>query len=314
MTSQPNRFGRGRTLSRAMRAAEVAQDLAYRGGWPAALARRLGAQGTLRVSEHAFTVSSRRPEAPPLRLAFASDFHAGPLTHRATLARACEVLAQARADVLLLGGDFVSMHARFIDDLAPMLATVPAPLGAFAVLGNHDLWVDDAYVAARLERAGVRVLINRSARLPPPHDDVWLCGLDDPDDGAPDARAAFAGADGVRLVLMHSPDGLTAIGDRPFAVAFCGHTHGGQFVLPGGRSLVVPRGPLSRRYLRAGVFRVDAGSAGAPSAAPREATLRRGERLLLVSRGVGCTLIPFRRGVDPEVHVCALAGSEGGRR
>jgi hypothetical protein len=89
--------------------------------------------------------------APPLRLGFATDFHSGPTTHPAVVERACRILADASPDVLLLAGDFVELHARHIDRLIPMLSAIPAPLGRFAVLGNHDLMGDDAYVAERLE-------------------------------------------------------------------------------------------------------------------------------------------------------------------
>jgi predicted MPP superfamily phosphohydrolase len=90
---------------------------------------------------------------------------------------------------------------------------------------------------------------------------------------------------------MHSPDGLTALGGASFAMAFTGHVHGGQFVLPGGRSLIGVKGPLSQRYLDGGLFEL-----GAP-----------GERILLVSRGIGQGSLPMRFRADPEVHVCNLA-------
>jgi predicted MPP superfamily phosphohydrolase len=303
------RFGRARRLSLGLRAADVALNLLYRGGWAAALARRAGAQGTLRVASHTFRVAAPHgAAAPPLRVAFASDFHAGPTTHPAVIAEACAALAAAEPDLLLLGGDFVSFHARYVDDLAPRLAAVPAPLGTFAVLGNHDLIADDDHIARRLEEHGVRLLTNRNVRLPPPHDHVWLCGLDDAEQGVPDAAGAFAGADGVRIVLMHSPDGLSAIGGRPFAVAFCGHTHGGQIVLPGGAAVIVPQGPLARRYRRAGVFALTR----PPGARRRWADgTRAGDSVMLVSRGVGCTVLPFRRAADPEVHVCTFEWISG---
>ena len=183
----------------------------------------------------------------------------------------------------------MSFHARHVDRLVPMLRAIDAPLGKFAVLGNHDLLADDRYIVARLGDAGVRVLVNESVRLPAPHDDVWICGLDNTEEGIPDGAAAFTGANGIRLVLMHSPDGLRAVGDRSFAAAFCGHTHGGQFWL-GDRALVNFSGPLSRKYLRGGVFHLGAGSGG----------------VLLVSRGIGCGNLPMRKGADPEIHVCTL--------
>ena len=242
------------------------------------------------MSTHALPASLTAWTAPPLRIAFASDLHAGPATHPRLVADACRALADARPDLLLLGGDFVSFHARHVDRLVPLLREIGAPLGKLAVLGNHDLLADDSYIIQRLADAGVRVLVNENARLPAPHDEVWVCGLDNSEEGTPNAEAAFAGADGLRLVLMHSPDGLHAVGERTFAAAFCGHTHGGQFWV-GERALVNFAGPLSRHYLRGGAFPLGAAASGG---------------VLVVSRGVGCGNLPVRRRADPEVHVCTL--------
>jgi hypothetical protein len=95
------------------------------------------------------------------------------------------------------------------------------------------------------------------------------------------------GAEGTRVVLMHSPDGVRAIGDRAFHLALCGHTHGGQVRLPWGPPLIVPRGRLSRRYA-SGRFEL-------------------GARTLLVSHGVGCSGVPVRTFAPPEVHLCLIS-------
>lgn len=286
----PRRFGRALRLSARKRRLERLYDLAYAGGWPSWLARPLGLQGRLRVSRHEFTVRVRGPAPPPLRVAFVSDLHGGPGTHPATIRKACRVLADSRPQLLLLGGDFVSFHARHVDGVLDAIAQVDAPLGRLAVLGNHDLIADDAYLVRRLASIGVRTLVNENVRLGAPWDDVWVCGLDNTEQGTPDGACALAGADGTRLILMHSPDGLSSVGDESFAVAFTGHVHGGQFVLPGGKSLISSKGPLSQRYLYGGVFEL--GTAG--------------ERVLLVSRGVGQGSLPMRFRADPEVHVCDL--------
>jgi predicted MPP superfamily phosphohydrolase len=289
MPDRPHWFGRARHLTPRRRVTEVWYDLVYWGAWPARLARLFGLQGPLGVSSYTLAVSGTQRTAAPIRVAFASDLHAGPATYPGLITEACRALADAKPDLLLLGGDFVSFHARHVARLVPLLAAIDAPLGKFAVVGNHDLISDDAYITRRLADAGVRVLVNENARLPAPHDDVWICGLDNTEEGAPDAEAAFARATGIRVVLMHSPDGLRAVGDRTFAAAFCGHTHGGQFWV-GDRALVSFSGPLSRKYLRGGVFHLGAGSGG----------------VLLVSRGIGCGNLPMRKGADPEVHVCTL--------
>jgi hypothetical protein len=287
MRRRARTFGRARNLTRGERRFERALARAYGHGWAATVARVVGLQRPPVLREHTIELAGRAPAAPPLRIGFASDFHAGPTTHPDVLARACRLLADARPDVLLLAGDFVSLHARHVDALLPHLAAIRAPLGSYAVLGNHDLVGDDAYITDCLTEIGVVVLTNGARPLPPPHDDVWVCGLDDPTRGAacgacaldqvpPDARA--------RLVLMHSPDGLLSIGDRAFDAAFCGHTHGGQVVLPTGYAPVVPEGRLSRRFLH-GVFRLYGGAT------------------LLVSRGVGFSMIPARFLSRSEVHL-----------
>src|SRR5690348_6383258 len=286
---RPRRFGRARHLPARRRATELMYDLAYVGGWPAMLARLLGLAGHLRVNEEAIGVRATR-DMPPLRVGFLSDLHAGPATHRRMIERACRVVAEYRPDLLLLGGDFVSFHARFADRLVAPLEAIEAPLGKFAVFGNHDLVGDEDYIAAKLADAGVRTLVNTNVQLAAPYDDVWVCGLDNPEAGEPDAERTFKDAEGTRIVLMHSPDGLRWIGDREFAIAFCGHTHGGQFFLTRDRALVNFSGPLSRKYLRGGRFAID----------PDEG------RVLLVSRGIGQGSLPMRRRADPEVHLCTL--------
>jgi len=204
------------------------------------------------------------------------------------LRAACAELRAAAPDLLLLGGDFVTGRPTEIDWLARELGSIPAPFGRFAVLGNHDLWSDAGYVVDRLEAARIRVLVNGNARLSPPFDRVWVCGLDDHWSGCPDAEAALKGADGVRVVLMHAPSGLLDLGEERFELAMCGHTHGGQLALPGGIPIVVPQGPLSRRYAR-GRFRI--GEAAT----------------MVVSVGLGCVVLPLRTFADPEIIVCTLS-------
>ena len=75
------RFGRARDLSRLRRVAWVALDFGYRGGWPASLARRFWLHGRIDVLEHDVRVERWARGPRPLRIVFASDFHAGPVTH-----------------------------------------------------------------------------------------------------------------------------------------------------------------------------------------------------------------------------------------
>ena len=221
-----------------------------------------------------------------LRIGFASDFHAGPCTHPTHLELACRTLAESQPDVLLLGGDFVCLHAGAGAELAARLADVPAPLGRFAVLGNHDLWAGAAAVARALEAAGIHVLINENARLPRPFAEVSVCGLADPISGHPDPVPTLAGAEGHRIVLMHAPSGVGSLAGERWDVAFCGHTHGGQVALPGGRPLHIPEAPEYQGY-----YQGRYSTPGGP---------------LFVTRGVGYSTLPIRTFCPPEIVAAQL--------
>jgi predicted MPP superfamily phosphohydrolase len=220
-------------------------------------------------------------------VAFASDFHAGLTTNPVLLRQACEALEACKPDVLLLGGDFVGFDARQIDWLAPLIGRIAAPRGRFAVLGNHDRWAGADHVIHGLEAAGIEVLINRNRKLSPPFQHISICGLDDFISGEPDAHAALAGADGARILLIHAPANLVNLDGERFDLALCGHTHGGQIALPGGRPLLVAPGPLSRLYNR-GRFRLKHGG------------------VLVVSVGLGCTTLPLRVNSEPEIILCRI--------
>jgi predicted MPP superfamily phosphohydrolase len=279
-----------RRIERSRRSLELLLDNFFRpGGWAATLSYYAGLQGRVRAVSHAVDLGRLADDSrrKPLRLAFASDFHAGATTHPKLLAEACDALAEFEPDVLLLGGDFVSVRASYIERLAPLLARVPAPLGKFGVLGNHDLRADHTLVTSALQDAGVRMLTNRYQRLDAPFDDLTICGLDDATRGAPRPDLSLDPVPGRRIVLMHSPEGLSLMAERPFDLALCGHTHGGQIVLPWGTPLFVPGGRLNRRY-RGGEFTLS------------------GQRRLLVSHGVGCSTVPVRLFAAPEVHLCLI--------
>lgn len=225
-----------------------------------------------------------------MRVAFASDLHAGRMTPTGTIFSACEALMESGPDLVLLGGDYVCSNSEELEAILPALARLRAPCGVFAVLGNHDHGADAAMISRRLESCGIRVLCNRSVRLPEPFDNVLLVGLDDHLGGQPRAADADWDDNCATLLLMHQPSGLLDAGDRPFDLALAGHTHGGQITLPGGRAPMAASGPLSRMY-RAGRYSLSQ------------------ERVLCVSVGVGQSLMPFRLGPRTEVLIVDLVGT-----
>jgi predicted MPP superfamily phosphohydrolase len=269
-------------------AVERLLDRLLLGGRVAAWSYRRGLHGKLRVTRHAFELPADKRLPRPLVIAFASDLHAGPTTDPAMFDELAGQLRLARPDVVLLGGDYVSLGAAHAARLQPLLATAAsAPLGAYAVLGNHDVWHGRDTIEACLRAAGVRVLVNDNAALPAPFEAVSICGIDDPWTGEPSVAGTFAQAGPVRIYLMHSPDGIWHLEDERFDLGLAGHTHAGQVVLPHGRPLKRPSGPVSARHCY--------GLYDFPGHGP-----------VVVSSGVGCSALPLRINADPELLVCTL--------
>lgn len=258
-------------------------------GWTSSAAYVLGLQGGISLRRHKFILTESEVELPSLRLGFASDFHAGPMTSHRLLAKALGLLEKQKPDVVLLGGDYVTHHAHNIKPLCRLLEHLHPPLGIYAVLGNHDRLVNDLHIVAQLEEAGVRVLINSNASLPPPYGEISICGIDDPDFGNPYLEQTLDGASQTRILLMHSPNGVHLFNDEQIDLVLCGHTHGGQIALPSGFAPYLPLGMGCRTYAH-GCF-----------------DLPRQKGYLLVSRGVGCSFLPVRLFARAEVHLCEIS-------
>ncbi len=247
--------------------------------------------------------------APPLRIAVISDLHVG--EPHVGLRRVRQIVRRANAvdaDLVLLLGDFAAGH-RFvtapvgIDALAPVLGELRAPHGVYAVLGNHDWWDDRAaqvrgggpnLYAVALEQEGIPVLSNRAVKLE--QAGIWLAGLEDQlalvrgggrFDGLDDLPATLAQVtDEAPVVLMaHEPDIFPQVPGR-VALTLSGHTHGGQVRLFGWSPVVPSR--FGNRFAYGHV--------------------REDGRDLVVSGGVGCSIMPVRFGVVPEITVIEIGG------
>jgi len=227
--------------------------------------------------------------APPVRALLMSDLHvAGPDMPPERLARIVEQANALRPDIILIAGDFVSdkrastSSYSFAEAVAP-LAGLRSRLGTVAVLGNHDHWRNAAEARAALTRIGVRLLDNDAAAVGP----LAIGGLDDAftnhqDPGA--MMSAMRALPGARIVLSHSPDPFPALpGDASLMLA--GHTHCGQIRLPliGAISTMSAYGD---RY-----------ACG---------LIRENGRMLIVSAGLGTSILPLRLGAVPDMWLVRL--------
>jgi predicted MPP superfamily phosphohydrolase len=230
---------------------------------------------------------------PALRIAFLSDFHAG--SHADDLARLRAIVTQARdhrPDLVLLGGDFVNMMLFGGGRIAPRaiaaaLAGLDAPLGRFAVLGNHDLDYGGDEVAAALRQNGIDVLDDERRALSFDGAAIDLIGIPDARSERPAAMAALVALqDRPTIVLAHDPFWFSRLPAGPHLM-LSGHTHGGQICLPG----IGPLTNKSRAPLR--------WSSG---------LIVEGGRHLYVTRGLGTSGLPIRFLAPAEFAVLEVSG------
>ena len=223
-----------------------------------------------------------------VRVAFLTDLHMGPYLDGEDLRRWVNSANDLRPDLMILGGDLVD-H-RFRGDLGVLvrgLASLSAPLGVHAVLGNHDhgRFRSLGPLLEALDSAGVSLLVNDSVQV---RDDLVLSGIDDLRVGRPDVTAALGSAAGLgakgrqgdpaMLFLSHNPDVIPELPRAP-DLLLAGHTHGGQVRLPL-IGAVVTSSRYGRRYLDGWV------EAQMPA---------------FVSRGLGVTGVPFRYDCPAEL-------------
>lgn len=221
----------------------------------------------------------------PLRVAFLSDFHFDPLFETDYLEHVVAETNAAGPDMVVFGGDFVSHAVDRLSELTAILGKAQSPVGTFAVLGNHDHWVDAARVAAGLAAANIRVLRNETVAIPD-RPGWFLTGIESFWAGRPSTRSLEATpADSRHLVIAHEPDSFDRLTDRRIALQVSGHTHGGQIRPPGIGALHLPT--WGQRY-DAGLF-------------------EDGNRRLYVNRGIGTVGQHYRLNCRPEITLFRLA-------
>jgi hypothetical protein len=258
------------------------------------------------------------PQDLHLRIALVADIHA--CEPWMGLDRVERIVADTNAlepDLILLLGDYMAHH-RFVrrripaSDWAPVLGGLKAPLGVHAILGNHDWWDDTTAMRRRqgpararreLEAVGIPVYENDARQLIKNGRAFWLAGLGDQlafrrvargerrdsrlDRGVDDLPGTMAkiSDDAPVLLMAHEPDIFPRVPSR-VALTFSGHTHGGQIALAGFAPIVPSR--YGRRFAYGHI--VEEG------------------RHLIVSGGLGCSLMPVRFGVPPEIVLVELGG------
>jgi len=236
------------------------------------------------------------PTGRKLSVTVIADLHAGgPDMQLEHIRRIVDRASALKSDIVLLLGDFIASYrfafTKVSDPIwAAELARLSAPLGTWAILGNHDWWHDLKGVRAALAGANIPVLENDAVLLGPAGQRFWLAGIGD-QLAIPLGHGHYRGVDDLPLTLsriktddpvllmVHEPDIFPRAPER-VALTLAGHTHGGQIRVPFLWQHFVPS-KYGARFAYGHVVE--------------------DERHLIVSGGLGTSIIPARLGVPPEI-------------
>jgi len=226
-----------------------------------------------------------------LKIVHFSDVHYGFYYDLPQLQSLIDHIMKLQPDLIVFTGDLFDAEVLpYAKDIIHELRRLKAPLGQYAVPGNHDYYTGRKHAINVFEESGFQMMHNRSKTLTVKRQRIQLVGVDDMINGRPDLDAAFAGLDNNRftLFLAHEPDFATQTSPYRVDLQLSGHTHGGQLRLPFTGPLMTVVG--GRKYVQ-GLYKL-----------PNRST----DSYVYTTRGIGTTHIPVRFLCRPELTVIHL--------
>jgi predicted MPP superfamily phosphohydrolase len=240
----------------------------------------------VRLYELLLPVPGLDPRLDGLSILHITDLHLGVLDGIEEAVTAA--VTGVEADLCVLTGDYAPRYGQRTERVAKgvqrILAGATAKHGVYATLGNYD----SANLARQLMEGGIcNLLVNRQVRLEVNGVAVEITGTDDPydQDHGPILAALAEPGEGFRIALVHTPDMAAEAAAGGFDLYLCGHTHGGQICLPGGKPVIT--NCKRRSDLATGLWR-EGGMWG------------------YTSRGAGVSSIGRRHNCPPEVTLIRL--------
>ncbi len=255
---------------------------------------------TLEVDQQTISSDGLPADVGQLRIVYASDFHLRgfPFLTKGRLDSIVSRINALNADLVLLGGDYAE---RPEDTIAffRSLGNIHASYGVYAILGEHDRTLSDDEESLRslrvmLRSKGINLLLNSVETIRIGNASIYLAGLDDVNSGWPDLKRVAAGVhqEDYVIFLCHSPEIIpsaqTAVDQNGrrgwFDLGLFGHTHGGQLALFG--PLLHLADGIDAHYL--------------------SGWLVENRTPMLISRGIGASVVPMRWMRSPQIHLITV--------
>ena len=251
----------------------------------------------LEINEYKIVSNSVPQNFDGFRIAQVSDLHNAEFGEGNS--KLLELLSQTEPDIIVLTGDLIDSRNTDIEIALAFAREALKIAPVYYISGNHEARVSE-YEGLKmgLAEAGVIVLENQKVEITREGESITLMGIDDPSfqenylfgDSEGVAKQAIETllrvSDGYTVLLSHRPELFELYVETGMDLVFSGHAHGGQFRLPFIGGLVAPNQGFFPKY-DAGLFKKE-------------------NTTMIVSRGLGNSIIPFRINNSPEIVVAEL--------
>jgi len=251
----------------------------------------------LELNEHEVSSSNLPKSFEGFRIAQVSDLHNAKIGKGNI--ELINTIKNAEPDVIAITGDMIDSRRTDVQVALEFAKEAVKIAPCYYVNGNHELRADEYQdLKEGLLEAGVKVLENEKLEIVKGADKVSIIGLSDPSfesnalDIAEDEiidtylRKLVYGDENYKILLSHRPEMFESYEEAGVDLALSGHAHGGQIRLPVLGGIIAPHQGIFPKY-DSGVYIKE-------------------ETCMVVSRGIGNSLFPFRVNNRPEVVLIEL--------
>ena len=254
--------------------------------------------GNLSVETNKLTVTSKDlPEAfDNFSIAHISDLHNA--EYGKNNEKLIDILEAESPNIIAITGDLIDSNHKNLEVALSFAQKAVKIAPCYFVTGNHEAWIGSQYeeLKTSLQNTGITVLQDEAIELNYGDVCIQLIGLNDPDFSERDRLLSESIlevklsqvniSDGFTILLSHRPEYFNVYQNKNIDLVLSGHAHGGQFRLPLGGGVIAPGQGLFPKY--------DAGA------------YTENGTTMIVSRGIGNSIIPVRINNPPEIVIIEL--------
>ena len=254
--------------------------------------------GNITIETDHFEIKSPRlpQEFSGYKIAQISDLHNAEFGKNNS--RLISILQEEQPDIIVITGDLIDSNRTDIDIAYTFVEQAVTIAPCYYVTGNHEAWARTQYgmLEEKMTSAGVTILHDQIISLEKNDSDIQMMGVDDPDFSGYDEYSfetqlpETKNQDDYMILLSHRPEFFDSYVEKNIDLVLSGHAHGGQFRLPFIGGLIAPNQGLFPKY-DAGLYRENGTH-------------------MVVSRGIGNSVIPVRFNDRPEVVIVTLTRDE----